>query len=99
MTKERLEEIKNSITIQLQGEHAVGNDKPSSTLQRTIDLYNYVIELQEVLEEIREYCKLNEDSLYTHDVDYDYEENAVDDYTLSNFREDILEIIEKVSDK
>lgn len=40
-----------------------------------------------------EYCNYNDESLYTFEPDYDYEENMVDNYEPSNFREDLLNIL------
>ena len=45
-----------------------------------------------------EYIKYNDDSLYTYEPDYDYEENLVDNYEPSNFREDLLNILQNGSD-
>lgn len=40
-----------------------------------------------------EYCNYNDESLYTFEPDYDYEENMIDNYEPSNFREDLLNIL------
>ena len=45
------------------------------------------------LEKIKKYCNYNIETLYTFEPDYDYEENMIDNYEISNFREDILRII------
>ena len=40
-----------------------------------------------------EYIEYNNEDLYTFEPDYDYEEELVDNYEPSNYREDLLEIL------
>ena len=56
-------------------------------------LYKTNIEMLSTLEKIKKYCNYNIETLYTFEPDYDYEENMIDNYEISNFREDILRII------
>lgn len=44
-----------------------------------------------------EYIKYNDSDLYTFEPDYDYEENLVDNYEPSSFREDLLNILQNGS--
>ena len=43
-----------------------------------------------------EYIEYNNETLYTYEPDYDYEENMVDNYDISNYREDLLKILKEV---
>lgn len=51
MTKERLKEIHDSILFQIdiQGKNVF--------VQEEIDLYNYIKDLEKIIEEAKEYCK------------------------------------------
>lgn len=51
--------------------------------------------LQSKIDKAIEYCKYNDEDLYTFEPDYDYEENMVDNYEPSSFREDIMEILKE----
>lgn len=51
--------------------------------------------LQSKIDKAIEYCEYNDKDLYTFEPDYDYEENMVDNYEPSNFREDIIEILKE----
>lgn len=42
-----------------------------------------------------EYLEYNNECLYTFEPDYDYEENIIDKYEPSNYREDLLEILKE----
>lgn len=42
-----------------------------------------------------EYIEYNDDTLFTYEPDYDYEENLVDNYDISSYREDLLEILKE----
>lgn len=56
MTKERLEEIKDSIEFQMQIQQAIGyKSRYDDLLTEEIDLYNEVIELQERINKAIEY--------------------------------------------
>ena len=60
MTKERLEEIRDSIEFQMQIQQASGyKSRYDALLVEEIDLYNEVIELQERLERIENYLDKN----------------------------------------
>lgn len=50
-------------------------------------------ELKEVIEKAIKYIEYNNETLYTYEPDYDYEENIVDNYDISSYREDLLEIL------
>lgn len=59
-------------------------------------LLDYITNLQDYksrCEKAIEYIKYNDSSLYTFEPDYDYEENIVENYEPSNFREDLLNIL------
>lgn len=55
-------------------------------------------QLKESRDKAIEYIEYNNETLYTYEPDYDYEENIVSNYDVSSFREDLLEIL-KGSDK
>lgn len=48
---------------------------------------------KEVIDKAIEYIEYNNETLYTYEPDYDYEENIVSNYDVSSFREDLLEIL------
>ena len=50
-------------------------------------------ELNERINKATEYIEYNNETLYTYEPDYDYEENIVSNYDVSSFREDLLEIL------
>lgn len=54
--------------------------------------YDY---LQSKINKAIEYCEYNDEDLYTFEPDYDYEENMVDNYEPSNFREELLDILKE----
>ena len=56
-------------------------------------------EYKEIIDKAIEYIKYNNDDLYTYNPDYDYEENIVDNYEPSNFREDLLNILQGSENK
>ena len=55
--------------------------------------------LQSKIDKAIEYCEYNNESLYTFEPDYDYEENIVDNYEPSNFREDLLDNLKEEKPK
>lgn len=55
MTKERLEEIKDSIDFQLEVAEHIKADSVIECLNEEKELYNYVIELENMKEEVKEY--------------------------------------------
>lgn len=71
------------------------NDEYETGCHVTEEVVNDIKQLQSTLEEIREYINYNDDTLYTYEPDYDYEENIVDNYDVSSYREDLLQIIDK----
>ena len=56
-------------------------------LLRLIEIY------EERIDKAIEYIEYNNETLYTYEPDYDYEENMVDNYNISNYREDLLKIL------
>ena len=63
-------------------------------------LLNYIKQLQQEnarlkdkIDKAIEYLEYNNETLYTYEPDYDYEENMVDNYNISNYREDLLKIL------
>lgn len=56
-------------------------------------------ELKEVFDKLIEYIEYNNETLYTYEPDYDYEENIVDNYDISSYREDLLEILKGEENK
>ena len=56
-------------------------------LLRLIEIY------EERINKTIEYIEYNNETLYTYEPDYDYEENIVDNYDVSSYREDLLEIL------
>lgn len=56
-------------------------------LLRLIEIY------EERIDKAIEYIEYNNETLYTYEPDYDYEENIVDNYDISSYREDLLEIL------
>lgn len=59
-------------------------------LLRLIEIY------EEVFDKAIEYIEYNNETLYTYEPDYDYEENIVSNYDVSSFREDLLKILKEV---
>lgn len=48
---------------------------------------------KEIIDKVIDYIEYNNETLYTYEPDYDYEENIVDNYDISSYREDLLEIL------
>lgn len=48
---------------------------------------------KERIDKAIEYLEYNNEGLYTFEPDYDYEENIVDNYEPSSYREDLLGIL------
>ena len=70
MTKERLEEIKDSIEFQMQIQQAVGyKNRYDDLLIEKIDLYNEVIDLQEKIDKAIEVIEKSYYSKNTTDID------------------------------
>ena len=64
--------------------------------KRIIQKYlEYIDERDERIDKIIKYIESNNETLYTYESDYDYEENMVDNYDISNYREDLLKILNK----
>ena len=59
-------------------------------LLRLIEIY------EEIIDKAIKYIEYNNETLYTYEPDYDYEENIVDNYDISSYREDLLEILKEV---
>lgn len=74
----------------------LGNDKIIGLDSEMIykDYYDYKSRCEKAIE----YIKYNDSDLYTFVPDYDYEENLVDNYESSSFREDLLNILQNGSD-
>ena len=53
----------------------------------------YIDERDERINKAIKYIEYNNETLYTYEPDYDYEENMVDNYDISNYREDLLKIL------
>ena len=65
--------------------------------KRIIQKYlEYIDERDERIDKAIEYIEYNNETLYTYEPDYDYEENMVDNYDISNYREDLLKILKEV---
>ena len=56
-------------------------------LLRLIEIY------EERIDKAIKYIEYNNETLYTYEPDYDYEENMVDNYDISSYREDLLKIL------
>ena len=56
----------------------------------------YINERDERIDKTIKYIESNNETLYTYEPDYDYEENMVDNYDISNYREDLLKILKEV---
>lgn len=70
MTKERLQEIKDSIEFQMQLQQAVGyKSRYDDLLVEEIDLYNEVIDLQEKIDKAIEVIEKSYYSKNTTDID------------------------------
>ena len=62
--------------------------------KRIIQKYlEYIDERDERIDKTIKYIESNNETLYTYEPDYDYEENMVDSYNISNYREDLLKIL------
>lgn len=59
-------------------------------LLRLIEIY------EERIDKAIEYIEYNNETLYTYEPDYDYEENIVSNYDVISFREDLLKILKEV---
>ena len=65
--------------------------------KRIIQKYlEYIGERDERINKAIKYIEYNNETLYTYEPDYDYEENMVDNYDVSSFREDLLKILKGV---
>ena len=65
--------------------------------KRIIQKYlEYINERDERIDKTIKYIESNNETLYTYEPDYDYEENMVDNYDISNYREDLLKILKGV---
>ena len=65
--------------------------------KRIIQKYlEYIDERDERIDKTIKYIESNNETLYTYEPDYDYEENMVDNYDISNYREDLLKILKGV---
>ena len=65
--------------------------------KRIIQKYlEYIDERDERIDKTIKYIESNNETLYTYEPDYDYEENMVDNYDISNYREDLLKILKEV---
>ena len=53
----------------------------------------YIDERDERINKAIKYIESNNETLYIYEPDYDYEENIVDNYDISSFREDLLKIL------
>ena len=87
----RLEHENKELKKQLKIKH----DGFMASVDESCDLAKENTNLQQALNEIREYCNYNDEQLYEYNPDYNYEEELVKNYDNSSFREDILEIIDK----
>lgn len=63
------------------------------------EILNISREKQDRIDSAIEYIKYNDSDLYTFEPDYDYEENLVDNYEPSSFKEDLLNILQNGGDK
>lgn len=102
MNREEIEELKD-FTIDLTDidELALGleicSKKSNMVIQEFIDtifqLQQENKKLKEVIDKAIKYIEYNNETLYTYEPDYDYEENIVSNYDISNYREDLLKIL------
>ncbi len=83
--QEENEELKNTIDFI--------DSKYKNTIKYNEKLIEYNQDYKSRNEKAIEYCNYNDESLYTFEPDYDYEENMIDNYEPSNFREDLLNIL------
>ena len=62
--------------------------------KRIIQKYlEYINERDERIDKTIKYIESNNEIIYNYEPDYDYEENMVDNYDISNYREDLLKIL------
>ena len=81
--KQELNERKDEfLKSEIEREH-----QTNLNLLRLIEIY------EERIDKAIEYIENNNETLYTYEPDYDYEENMVDNYDISNYREDLLKIL------
>ena len=88
ITKERLEEIKDSIELQKKLREVVGINY-DEILVEEIDLYNEVIELQKRIDKAIEYIN-NYETIRGY---YEYQECGYDEY---NYEEDLKEDLSEI---
>ena len=78
--------------------HFYGDDYPENIYVEVNKIINNewkLNSLQSKIDKAIEYCEYNDEDLYTFEPDYDYEENMVDNYEPSNFREELLDILKE----
>ena len=81
--KQELNERKDEfLKSEIEREH-----QTNLNLLRLIEIY------EERIDKAIKYIENNNETLYTYEPDYDYEENMVDNYDISNYREDLLKIL------
>ena len=80
--KKELNEYVYNLEHRLEREH-----QTNLNLLRLIEIY------EERIDKTIKYIESNNETLYTYEPDYDYEENIVDNYDVSNYREDLLKIL------
>lgn len=98
MSDEELEEYINKIEPNFdshleKGTIEMSNEYYNLLEEKMVRLINKNQELKEVIDKAIEYIEYNNETLYTYEPDYDYEENIVDNYDISSYREDLLKIL------
>ena len=99
ITQEEFNDVKKAIKNLLQENKQLKeeNEFLKSEIEeakRIIQKYlEYIDERDERIDKTIKYIESNNETLYTYEPDYDYEENMVDNYDISNYREDLLKIL------
>ena len=63
------------------------------------EIEQLIMDYEKIYNNIKNYCEYNTEGLYTFEPDYDWEENMVDNYEPSSFREDIMSFLEGINDR
>lgn len=67
MTEERLQKIADNLHLQILGEKGMGYTEHSSLLQEKIDLFNEVVRLKALLQNILDYCRNTEMTIFEYE--------------------------------
>lgn len=102
VSKEKISHLQSLITNTIMYSpdyNSILKDKYNKLQLKYIALQDSKSDLEYKISNIKEYCDSHKDDLYTCETDYDYEDILTIDYSPSNFRKDILEILEEIDNE